>query len=95
MRSIHAGVVHEKAPERFSRKIFLQNLFTKISIQDLLKKNLQAVFFKKILHYKKSVGKICLEKSLQAGQAAQFADYFRGHPTSKVASHISLSGLSE
>ena len=44
-------------------------------------KNLQAKFAKK--------------KTRQAGQAAQFADYFCGHPTSEVASHISLSGLSE
>ena len=61
----------------------------KTSRQDLLNKSLRNVY------YKKSAGKICLEKTLQAGQAAQFADYFRGHPTSEAASHISLSGLSE
>ena len=46
-----------------------------------ISKNLQAKFVKK--------------KTLQAGQAAQFVDHFRGHPTSEAASHISLSGLSD
>ena len=71
----------------------------KISLQDLLKKSPGRIYFRKKslgnVYFKKSAGKICQKKTLQAGQAAQFVDHFRGYPTSKVASHISLSGLSE